>query len=544
MAESGGRGKGGVRDTATHRYREREAFTRRGTRNRSTNNSNQVRRVQRTASRRQVRRIVVKATPPQESRSQKSQLLPDRSRQQDVLGKKTGMGLRPVESGLFTPVRGRIVLRSQSRRGSNKSKMARRSPSLATPALSKRSPTDLSMAGNPQVVNTPLHPDRKYPRLGRKKRPVSPLMYCTRLLIMGIGVGAIAGTLLSAWDPAARDFTEVPQTAAAPPVTQSGQMAFNRNLSQASLFPTTSALDLQAEMQVLKKEVETLATRYPDLTPGILIVDLDTGAYVDVNSESTFAAASTIKVPILIAFFQDVDAGKISLDETLILRTEHIASGSGVLQYQQPGMKYTALDIATLTIVISDNTATNMLIERLGGATVLNQRFRNWGLTTTAIRNRLPDVEGTNITTPKELAQLMALVDRGDLISRRSRDRLLDIMQETENSSLLKQGLGEGSTIAHKTGTIGSLLADVGLIDMPNGKRYIAAVMVKRPFNDYGAQELINQISRTTYRALESPLVLPSPIPAQSHPSTAPNNPNDLLSESAEATAHRQLGDR
>ena len=275
------------------------------------------------------------------------------------------------------------------------------------------------------------------------------------------------------------------------------------------------------------------------MTPGVSIVDLDTGGYVDVNGSSTFAAASTIKVPILIAFFQDVDAGKINLDETLIMRTEHIASGSGVLQYQQPGTKYTALEIATLTIVISDNTATNMLIERLGGAAVLNQRWRNWGLTKTAIRNRLPDVEGTNTTSPKELAQLMGLVDKGDLISRRSRDRLLDIMQQTENSSLLKQGLGEGSTIAHKTGTIGSLLADVGLIDMPNGKRYIAVVMVKRPFNDYGAQQLINQISRATYRALESPLTLPSPIPAQSSPDATPDSPGDLPPESAEATANR-----
>lgn len=529
MAESGG--KGGVRG--------REAFTRKATRNRSTNNSNQLRRVQRGGSRRQLRRMASTNTPQPGSRQARSPRLSRSNEQQDAARKRTGVGSKPASTQLSAGRTGRIVRRGRERlrRGADRSSLARRSPTVSASALSKRQVT-LSLGESPKPIATSLHPSRRSPRLGRRKRPVSPLMYCTRLLIMGLGVSALAGTVLSAWDPAGRDLGEVPQTST-PPVVQSGQVTFNRNLSQTSLFPTASALDLKTEIYGLNKEVQTLAANYPEMTPGVSIVDLDTGGYVDVNGSSTFAAASTIKVPILIAFFQDVDAGKINLDETLIMRTEHIASGSGVLQYQQPGTKYTALEIATLTIVISDNTATNMLIERLGGAAVLNQRWRNWGLTKTAIRNRLPDVEGTNTTSPKELAQLMGLVDKGDLISRRSRDRLLDIMQQTENSSLLKQGLGEGSTIAHKTGTIGSLLADVGLIDMPNGKRYIAVVMVKRPFNDYGAQQLINQISRATYRALESPLTLPSPIPAQSSPNATPDSPGDLPPESAEATANR-----
>ena len=75
---------------------------------------------------------------------------------------------------------------------------------------------------------------------------------------------------------------------------------------------------------------------------------------------------------------------------------------------------------------------------------------------------------------------------------------------------MLPKGLGLGATIAHKTGTIGSLLADVGLVDMPTGKRYIVAVMVKRPHNDASAEELIRKISRTAYDYFNQPHATPS----------------------------------
>jgi beta-lactamase class A len=241
-----------------------------------------------------------------------------------------------------------------------------------------------------------------------------------------------------------------------------------------------------------------------------LIADLDTGAYIDINSSAPVSAASTIKLPILVALFQDVDAGKIRLDETLALQSEAIATGSGDLQYKKPGTKFTVLELATKMIAISDNTATNMLVTRLGGAQVLTQRFRSWGLTATALRNALPDIEGMNVSSPKELATLMAIVNQGQLVSLPSRDRILNIMQNNQINTLLPQGLGSGAIIAHKTGNIGSLLADVGLVNMPSGKSYIISVMVQRPFNDEGAQELIRKISKTTYEHFHQPAVSPS----------------------------------
>ncbi|WP_293122573.1 serine hydrolase [Moorena sp. SIO4G3] len=90
-------------------------------------------------------------------------------------------------------------------------------------------------------------------------------------------------------------------------------------------------------------------------------------------------------------------------------------------------------------------------------------------------------------------------LEQGKWISPQSRTDLINIMIQTKTNTLLPQGLGNGATIAHKTGTLGRLLADVGLVKMPNGKRYIISVMVKRPFNDASAEKLIRTISRQAY---------------------------------------------
>ena len=168
-------------------------------------------------------------------------------------------------------------------------------------------------------------------------------------------------------------------------------------------------------------------------------------------------------MPILVAFFQAVDEGKVQLDQMLTLKPEHIVGGSGEMQDDTPGKKYSALEVAKKMIVVSDNTATNMMIELLGGAEVLNQHFATWGLRATVLRNKLPDLEGTNTTSPKDLINIIAQVDRGNVVSVKSRDRLFQIMRQTQNDSLLPKGLGEGSVIAHKTGNINTMLADAGM---------------------------------------------------------------------------------
>jgi beta-lactamase class A len=263
-----------------------------------------------------------------------------------------------------------------------------------------------------------------------------------------------------------------------------------------------SSIRLGVPLSDLRYQVRALMAQYNFLSTGMFFVDLDTGNYLDMGGDRVFPAASTIKLPILIAFFQDLDAGKINLNDTLVMRRDLVTGGSGDLQDRPVGTKLSALETVNKMITISDNTATNMVIDYLGGIDYLNQRFRSWGLKDTVIRNWLADLQGTNTTSSQDLVQLLAMVVNNNLLSASSREQVLDILRHTTVRSLLPAGLGPGADIANKTGDIGFLIGDAGLITMPSGKRYLAGIFVERPYDDPRGRDFIQQVSRLVYSYL------------------------------------------
>lgn len=323
-------------------------------------------------------------------------------------------------------------------------------------------------------------------------------LYVLRLGIMGVGVSAIAGTILTVFDPTSLFSTYFNSSQS----TAFGELVQSEEKIPTETVTNITTISLGKELTNLKAKLEKVASqeKYAGVKPKGWFIDLDNGNYVNFNGDTPLSAASTIKIPVLVAFFEDLDAGKIYLDEMLTMDKEIITGGSGSMQYQKPETKFSALETATKMIVISDNTATDMLIRRLGGKEVLNRRFKEWGLTRTEINNRLPDLEGTNTTSPQDLGKLLAKVERGDLLTVRSRDRLLGIMRKTRTQTLLPQGLEQGAIISHKTGDIGTILGDAGIIDIPTGKRYIGAVFAERSYNDVMGRMIIQDFSRTVYQ--------------------------------------------
>ncbi|NJN62873.1 MAG: serine hydrolase [Coleofasciculaceae cyanobacterium RL_1_1] len=385
-----------------------------------------------------------------------------------------------------------IAERRRQRRGGTAPRPLSASSSFPRKPLGKPRPiTPLQRTPAPQIPRQKVTPlrrpvavssnDTQRPARTRRRTPLHPLMYGVRLVIVGIGLSAIAGTLLSVVSPSAED----PSTTASvrTPVTAEVEAL------PVSFQRTQSIANLSSQMQ-------ELAARYPDFLVGVSLVDVDTGAFVDLNGNQVLAAASTIKLPILVAFFQAVDRGEVRLDEMLTLKAEQVAEGSGTMQFDAPGTQYSALEVITQMIVISDNTATNIILDRLGGQSVLNAQFQSWGMAHTVLNEPLPDLQGMNTVSPDDLTHLLASIDRGELVSLRSRDRLLDILEATQNDSLLPQALGDGATIAHKTGNIKHSLGDSGLIDLPNGKRYVLSVIVKRPAEDDRAAEIVRQVAQ------------------------------------------------
>ncbi|WP_217650592.1 serine hydrolase [Spirulina major] len=399
--------------------------------------------------------------------------------------------------------------------------LRRRRPKLEP--LRSASPTEAKRPRHLKVVPSPapkssdplpstnppppaIAPRRSSPPRRPAPTPQGPLqtlaVWVSRGAIALVGTGVVLGTL-----SATLGFHESPSTATPPP----------------SPADTVPPLQLGQELTGLKGTLDAIAAQQPDLQTSVFVVDLDTGDFVNLNGTATMAAASTIKLPILIAVFQEVDRGLVDLSEPLVMTTEMMASGSGTMQYETPGTTYSLEATAEKMITISDNTATNMLIQRLGSAPLLNERFRDWGLKQTSIQNLLPDLTGTNETSPLDLVTLLAMVHDGKLVSLRSRDQLIRIMQQVENRDLLPQGLDEQAVIAHKTGDIGSMLGDVGIVDTPMGKRYAIAALVGRPHNDDRARILIQDLSRATYQHFLNP------PPANPTPPNRPPNPTNPI---------------
>jgi beta-lactamase class A len=401
-----------------------------------------------------------------------------------------------------------------------------RSRSAMQGSLMEQAPRPGRLLKPSKVHSLPSNQLRRVQAPSRRRKSLSWVGSFFKLSFLGLGLSATIGTAIAMLHPVPNPGTLANSLMQAGKKGQSANLAGNETiLPGMALGINNPVLAPNKELTEAKAKISSLATAQSDLVPGLFVYNPETETHLNMNGDKPFPAASTIKFPVLVAFFQDVDAKRVRLDEELTMRKDLVAPESGDMQYLPVGSKFSALKTVDMMITISDNTATNMLIDRLGGMASLNQRFKGWGLTQTAIRNPLPDLQGTNTVSPRDLSTLMLKVAQGEFLTPHSRDRLLEIMRNTVTNTLLSPGLGQGAKIAHKTGDIGSVVGDVGLIEMPNGQRYVATAMVQRPHNDPRAQELIRQMSRTIYQALEqatpaTPVAPTAPSPqAGSQPS-------------------------
>ncbi len=327
-----------------------------------------------------------------------------------------------------------------------------------------------------------------------------------RLIVIGVGLGAIVGTSLKLLEPRLAQgaiTTPLPEPVKNKP--GSGAMALGR-------------FEPRQELVGLSKEWSRLAAAQKDLTASGFLLVLDDGRYAQMQPDLALPAASAIKVPILLAGLEDLDGGKLRWNEPMPLTKEVVGGGAGWMGNKPLGTRFPFFEAATEMIRVSDNTATNLLIRRLGGKSSLNSRFRDLGLPATVINNWLPDLDGTNTTSSRDLARSIALVDTGDKLTPRARDLFREIMGSSRTNTLIPLGLlmgmgkdssdpdgellPEGITVYNKTGDIGIAYADAALIQLPSGQRAVAAFMVKGPFNDPRSAELIRAMAGSVARTL------------------------------------------
>jgi beta-lactamase class A len=327
------------------------------------------------------------------------------------------------------------------------------------------------------------------PRLKRKKKSYRRLPPGQRLLCF-LGLACLL-TLGQA--------TKLPaDTPLAGPDINFGQATSLTGTGQGKINSLPMPFKMSENYTALLNELKQESDK-PKLRSGVFVLEPATGRYIDMSAGEPFCAASLIKVPVLVDLLMTMDKGTIDPEKTMVIRRDLIAGGSGILQWRAPGSKIKLRDVTDLMITISDNTATNMIIDLLGGIDKVNKDIADLGLTTTHISNWLPDLEGTNKTSPYELAYLFAKMQNGELISKEARFWMYDMMSRTKTRSLLPMGLEPGSKIFHKTGDIGSMVGDAGIIETLDGKTYIVAAQVERPFNDRRANQIIRHMSRLIY---------------------------------------------
>lgn len=173
-----------------------------------------------------------------------------------------------------------------------------------------------------------------------------------------------------------------------------------------------------------------------------------------------------IKLPIVMALYAEAAAGRLSLDERVAAGGR--VDGSGVLRHLADVAELSLRDLATLTVIVSDNTATNRLIERLG-FDVVNRYLDAWGCPTTRLRRAMYEGERKrlgieNVMTARETVRLLGILARGELVDRGTSDAVLGVLARTQDELRLRRYLPDGAWVVHKSGWDEGIRNDAGVV--------------------------------------------------------------------------------
>jgi beta-lactamase class A len=262
------------------------------------------------------------------------------------------------------------------------------------------------------------------------------------------------------------------------------------------------AADLRAKLQ---RDLQQIAASL-DGVMGIAVKDLTSGETFFVNADTTFPQASSIKIPILIELYRQAQAGTLKLEERVELKRELMTGGSGVLLRFGDGTSALSLrDLAVLMIVLSDNTATNILIDRVGMANV-NAMLDRLELTHMRLQRRMMDAAAQrasreNLSTPQEMIALLELLQAGKILDATHTAAAMEILKYPKTTSL-RRGVPGNIEVANKPGGIPGVACDSGIVLLP-GRPYAISVMTTYDRDDEAAGAAITEVSRKVFAYFE-----------------------------------------
>ena len=285
-----------------------------------------------------------------------------------------------------------------------------------------------------------------------------------------------------------------------------------------------SAAAQDAGLRKLEAEMERVS-RISGGVVGAAAVHVESGRTALLNAADRFPMASTYKVPIAVKLLDRVDAGEVKLEQMVELGPADLHPGSGTLTplFNKPGVSLSVRNLMELMLLISDNSATDILLQMAGGPAMVTSRMRELGFAGIQVNRptalmiadwigvremppadewtvekvratfdavpeserkaaavRYPD-DPRDSATPADMARLLVRIHKRELHKAATAELLLDIMRRCQTGDARLRGiLPEGTVVAHKTGTVGSTTNDVGIMTLPNGAGHVAiAVFVK-----------------------------------------------------------------
>ncbi|HUK52535.1 MAG TPA: serine hydrolase [Candidatus Binatia bacterium] len=253
----------------------------------------------------------------------------------------------------------------------------------------------------------------------------------------------------------------------------------------------------------LGRELNHLAAEF-DGVMSLAAVDLAGGDTLAINGDLLMPQASSIKIAVLLEVLRQAQAGKLHLEERVEIRKAQFAGGSGVLQDFGDGSSALSLrDLAALMMVVSDNTATNILIDRVGQAQV-NETLQSLGFSHTRLLRRMiqPAEERRgveNVSTAREMAGLLAELHGGKLLDESHSALALELLRNDKpEPTPLGRGLPAGVALAGKPGSLPGVRCESGII-LLEGHPYVLSVMTSYAADDAAAERAITDVSRRVY---------------------------------------------
>ncbi len=276
---------------------------------------------------------------------------------------------------------------------------------------------------------------------------------------------------------------------------------FSQTLSAQQTLPPKEHILFQKLDATIQTEARNL-----DGVLGVYALDFATNSSIALNADETFPTASTIKIAILAELFHQAQQGKLNLNDIYALKSSDLVGGSGIASALTPGVtKLTLRDVAALMISVSDNSMTNVIIDRVGMDNV-NALLDSLGLAHPHLRRKMMDIKAAaegreNTSTPREMSQLLEALYKGRVLNKQFTEEFLNLLS-VHKESYIPRNLPEDLRIANKPGELEGVRNDCGIVF--TGKRpYALCVMSSYVRHEREAGDAIARISFAAWQTFD-----------------------------------------